>query len=222
MFVRLFGYLELLTPISSNQFSNPVNGTVKLKKTEKIGETSQLWARTDRSSKTKMKNLLLHTGLFRLVCSSRSWRISRIPSCWKEFDKALKGKAHSTWDSASPCICEICEQWPGEGMLKATCGHLLVSTSHLTFDTRRCRWNWEWREHERVSAISHHALFSVHRKEATLNTPQTYETRVHYCASYLLDISLEALRSLPASFCRPLAYVSSSSALKRRNVLVKQ
>lgn len=42
-----------------------------------------------------------------------------------------------------------------------------------------------------------------------------------YSVSYLFDIPLEALISFPASFCKPLEYVSSSSALVPEKVAAK-
>lgn len=94
--------------------------------------------------------------------------------------------------------------WSKPG-LKTTCGHLLSSTSHLTHDTRRCRWNWVGSQHEKVRAvdslgqrhlpvfwshltcwarvISHHTIISVHhlaaspQEEVMLNTKQTKDSQ---------------------------------------------
>lgn len=99
-----------------------------------------------------MKKWLL-TGLFLLLCSSNTCRISRIASCWNAFPNDLKWERNTTLTSeVFLLLCGQAQPW-GELWRTATCGHPLSSTSHPTHDTRRRRWNWVGRQREKVRAV---------------------------------------------------------------------
>lgn len=70
-------HLELFAPVQRHQFSRPVNGTVELSRHRRDGENTS----GRRPAAGEGQQTAVPTGLFLLVCSSNSCRISRMASC---------------------------------------------------------------------------------------------------------------------------------------------
>lgn len=74
------------------------------------GSTETVGEAPPRPSHDRRGSANSHTGLFLLVCSSKSCRSSRMASCWKAFPKDLEGEADWLYASAAPSAGHASEQ----------------------------------------------------------------------------------------------------------------